>query len=499
MEGVIPISQNKLSFKFDLFIKLSVLHCLTQVFFVQNLSATTLSETALFYRCYYQITGSRLKLTDPLLTQVKNGSKTAVNACLQVLNLSQLTNTPNSTLINATNPIAKKVLINFHRLHYSWFSSKDFPVISWGGHNLDIKDIYDVTSPALYFTRALFKPGVPVKDVITSNDFLTTVRATSSPVQGPESGHTVADFIFTDTFSFAPKGELLGMQSAPPVVVNFPTNPIDKPYRPAGSVNLNMTLGGGLLGTQPYLLLNIGSLSSIGTYKTDGGLKVHRIWGKAVFKDLLCRDLPVVRVSDANSFVDSMSSIPFRTTNACTKCHASQDRISGVIRGMNVLYVGDGDETKMGDKKRGGNFTAFHTVTKPAESSWSSSPDAYYYQRPTNGQLYFRDYLGNLIDQPISSVSDLGFKMSDLDDFYICVAKRYYSYFIGVDIDNGDLGDPNHGSILNAAEIAHRDNVIQLGLKLKTSQNLIQLITDILNLDLYKQSDFGIRSGAHVK
>ena len=466
---------------------------------MQSLKAETLSEVALFYRCYYQITGVRVKTTDLLLDQVKKGSKTAISACLQVLNLAQLTSTPNSTLVNSSNDIAKKVLINFHRLHYSWFSSKDFPVISWGGHNFDVKDLYDVTSPALYFTRALFKPGVPVKDVITTNDFLTPIRTLSSPVQGPESGHTVADFIFSDAFSFAPKGELQGMQASAPAVINFPANPISKPYRPAGNVNLNMTLGGGLLGTQPYLLLNIGSLSSIGTYMTDGGLKMHRIWGRAVFKDLLCRDLPVVRVADVNSFVDPKSSIPFRTSNACTKCHASHDRISGVIRGMKVLYVGDGDESKMGDKKRGGNFTTFHPVVKPPETSWSASPDVDYYQRPTNGQLFFRDYLGNLIDQPISNVPDLGTKISDLDDFYICVAKRYYSYFTGIEIDNGDLGDPNHGLYPNAAETAHRDIVIKLGLKLKTSQNLTQLITDILNLELYKSSDFGIRSGVNVK
>ena len=276
----------------------------SSVLFSQVAKAEILSETALFYRCYFQITGARVKSADPLLTQVKKGTKTAVNACLQVLDLAELSSTPSSTLINATNPVAKKVLTNFHRLHYSWFSSKDFPVISWEGHNLDVKDLYDSSSPALYFTRALFKPSVPVKDVITSNDFLTAVRTTMVPPKGPESGHTVDDYIFSDPFTFAPKGELLGMQASSPLVLNFPKNPYGKEYNPAGTVNLNMTLGGGFLGSQPYLLLNIGSLPSSSPFKTDGALKMHRLWGRAVFKDLLCRDLPVVRVSDVTSFVD---------------------------------------------------------------------------------------------------------------------------------------------------------------------------------------------------
>jgi len=166
---------------------------------------------------------------------------------------------------------------------------------------------------------------------------------------------------------------------------------------------------------------------------------------------------------------------------------------------MNVLYIGDGDATAFGDKRRGGAFSRFHPITKPPESSWSSLPDIDYYQRPTNGQIYYRDYQGNLIDQPISSVSELGFKMSDLDDFYICVAKRYYSYFTGITIDNGDLGDPDHGTAPNTAEVAHRNIVIKLGLNLKVSQSLSELISEILKLEHYKSSDFGIKSGANVK
>lgn len=469
------------------------------IFIAGSAHGGILTETALFYRCYTHITGTRVKYYDPLLAEVKKGTRTAVSACLEVLNLAQLSNNASSVLVNSSNPLAKKILTHFHHLHYSWFSMKDFPVISAGGNAIDIQDLFDSSTPALYFTRALFKPLVPAKDVITTGEYLRAVRTTMAPTQGPESGHPVTDFIFSDSFSFAPKGELLGMESVPSAVVNFPTNPVDKPFRPAGTLDLNMTLGGGLLGTQPYLLLNIGALSSQQTFKSDGGMKMHRLWGRAVFKDLLCRDLPVVRVADVNDMVDPKSSIPFRTSNSCTKCHASHDRISGVIRGMKVLYVGDMDETAVGLKKRGGNFPTFHPVKMPAETSWAASPDPDYYQRPTNGRLYLRDYLGNLIDLPITSVPDLGLKLSDLDDFYICIAKRYYSFFTGIDVDNGDLGDPNHGISPNPAQMAHRNLVIKLGTNLKVHQSLKQLITDIIQLENYKQSDFGIGSGTNVK
>lgn len=483
--------------KFRIYIKSWIFFLL--ILITGSVQGGVLTETALFYRCYAQITGSRVKYNDPLLADVKKGAKTAVSACLEVLNLAQLTNSPSSVLVNSSNPLAKKILTHFHHLHYSWFSMKDFPVISGGGSAIDNQDLFDSSSPSLYFTRALFKPSVPVKDAITTSEYLRAVRTTMAPPQGPESGHPTSDFIFSDPFSFAPKGELLGMEPVPSAVTNFPANPVDKPFRPAGTVDLNMTLGGGLMGTQPYLLLNIGAVSSLQPFKSDGGMKMHRLWGRAIFKDILCRDLPVVRVTDVDDMVDPKSSIPFRTSNSCTKCHASHDRLSGVIRGMKVLYVGDTDETAVGLKKRGGNFPTFHPVKMPAETSWAASPDPDYYQRPTNGRIYLRDYQGNLIDQPVTSVPELGLKLADLDDFYICVAKRYYSFFTGIDVDNGDLGDPNHGVSPNPAQMAHRNLVIKLGTSLKVHQSLKQLITDIIQLENYKQSDFGIGSGTNVK
>lgn len=487
----------KLFYKIAQFIKLSLLLSITQLVGMQDAKAVPLSEVALFYRCYYQITGSRVKANDPLLSSVKNGTTTAINACLQVLNLAKLTNTPNSTLVNSTNPIAKKVLANFHRIHASWFNAKDFPVLSSAGYDLDIKDLYDASAPALYFTRALFKPDVPVKDAITTNNFLTPLRTNNAPTVGPESGHPIDDFVFTNAFNLAPTGELLGMQVAAASVVNFPAS---GPNKPAGSVNLNMTLGGGFLGTLPYLLLNAGTFPSFGpAYTTDGALKVHRLWGKAVYKDLLCRELPVIRASDATPLVVPNSSVPFRTTSSCTKCHASHDRISGVVRGMKFVFIGNNDPSKVGQKDRGGNFPTFHDVTQPAETSWSAAVDNNYYRRPTNGKIFFRNYKGDLVDEDVTSVANLGTKVADLDDFYLCIAKRYYSYFTGIDIDNGDLYDPDHTHVLNKAEETHRNIVIQLGLKLKTSQSLTELITNILNSDHYKTSDFGIRSGAHVQ
>lgn len=453
--------------------------------------ATNLTEIALFQRCYLQITSQQVSTTDSLYTQVKSGTLTAVNACNQLLDSAQLSGTSTMTLTNSTDARAQSILATFHRLHSSWFYAKDFPVISWPGHADDMRDLYDSTSPALYFTRALFGAGVTASDPVTSNDFLIAQRSNMNPTAGPESTHPLSDFLFQTTFAFAGIGTLTGVQAVASKMLSFPANPAPNPNRPAGSVDLYGTIGGGFLGTQPYLNLNLGTISSYSQYKTDGTILLHRRWGKAVYHDTLCRDLPVVRESDATQFVDPASTIAFRTTAACAKCHVSHDRVSSVIRHLTILYIGTGDPTAKGVTDRGGNFAVFHPITKPAEASWPTAPDVDYYRRPTNGQLYFRNYDGVLIDQALTSASDLGQKLAQTDDYYICLARRYYNYFLGIDVNTGDLADPASGIKLGANAKIHRDNVVALGKNLKTSQSLSQLIKNILQLKNYRKSDFG--------
>lgn len=460
--------------------------------------AQSLSELALLHRCYTQITSLRLKDSDPLAVQVKAGLKTATAACLEVLKTAQFTADGNQTIGDTSSRVAKGVLATFHRLHSSWFYSKDFTIVSWPGHSSDIKDLYDSTTPALYFTRALFKPGTQARDAVTTSENLRAVRSNMNPTNGAETGHPMSDFILSNA-SFAPVGELFGVQPSGNPTVSFPTNPVDNPFRPAGTVNMHQSLGGGFLGTPAYLLLNVASLSSYQDYKTDGSLNLHRRWGKAVFHDSLCRELPVVRDADIGQFVDPMSTASFRTANSCTRCHASHDRVSFVIRNFKILYVGAGDPSGLGTKSRGGNFADFHAATRPAEAAWPITADEDFYRRPTNGTFYFRSYNGNLINQTLANVGDLGKTISETDDYYICLAKRYYSYFTGVEVDTGDIADPTHSPQLNSQDIKHRAIVIKLGQNLHTHQSLQQLIGEIINLENYRKIDFGVGSGVNVQ
>lgn len=455
--------------------------------------AQYLSEPALFQRCFMQITSTRPKTNAQLTLDVKAGKIKAIDACLQVLHSSDFTANGLQTIANPADPVSKNVLSTFHHLHSSWFFSKDFPTISGAGTNLDIKDLYDASSPALYFTRALFKPSAQVREVLTTPDYLIPVRTNMDPAAGAATGHVKTDFVFTSPFVFAPTGDLLGVQPSPALIVNAAVINVT-----LTSIDLHRNYGGGVLGSESYLLENLSALPVNATYKTDGAIKMHRHWGKSVFRDFLCRELPVVREADVVSMVSASSPISFRTTTSCTKCHASHDRLSGVVRNMRALYIGKGDPTAAGLVQRGGTFADFHPVTMTAESSWGFTADADYYRRPPNGVLFFRDYLGQLVNQNVTGLNDLGQKMAATDDFYLCAAKRYYAYFTGIQVDMGDITDPSHPT-LSASDLKHRDIVIALGKNLKQTQSLSQLISDILQLDHYKKIDFGIRSGANVQ
>ena len=313
-----------------------------------------------------------------------------------------------------------------------------------------------------------------------------------NPVSGAQTNLPITNYLIKSMtgqpLQFAPRGALVGVAETASVMVNYPaivsTTAIGGLVKHdlAGTVPLYGSLGGGLLGNYTYALLNINQSNQ---FIANGGLAMPRKWGRNVYRDLFCRELPVVRMADALPFFDPKSDIPFRTSTGCVQCHTSMDRISSVVR--NARYTSFGTDAKI-NPTRGATFINFPTPTQPAETIWPITADTSYAERPPNGTLYYRNYQGDLIDYNVSGVSDLATKILDQDDLYICTAKRYYEYFTGISIFNGDILDPNNPK-LSATALSHRNYVIQLGKTLRQHNNLRLLITDILNSTQYQKSD----------
>lgn len=459
---------------------------------IADAQATVLSEKALFERCYSQISGLAVSRKSEAYQKVVSGNLKATDACLSILDKAKFVRREGQMIALNADAEAKAVLANFHRLHASWFEAKDFVIIDREGYARDVQNIYDSTTPALYITRALFGPMVQYRSIATESKSLRAFRTSMNPTKAAETGHRATDYVFDPPIEFAPRGELLGVQNSETMSFSFPDTPNPKPGgRKAGAMDVNSSIGGGLLGTNAYLLLNTIPMSTSAEYKTDGAIQMHRRWGQAVFKDLLCRELPVVRESDVVGLVDPKSVVPFRNSSSCTKCHASMDRAASTIRNYKLFTLGKSVTTDYGEQVRGGMFPSFHSVSAGAEVKWPTEADPDYYRRPPNGTFYFRTSSGDLIDQQVTSVADLGSKISDTDDFYICAAKRYYKYFTGIEVNNSDLADPYRTTVLTKGDLAHREIVMNLGKKLKSHQSLRTLISDILNLSSYRKSDFG--------
>jgi hypothetical protein len=277
-------------------------------------------------------------------------------------------------------------------------------------------------------------------------------------------------------FSWASIGNLMGVKPTGDMLVNSSV----------GSAKIGATRGGGILGSSIYLLETVNEPTSFAA----NSFTMPRKWAKSVLSDFLCRDLPVARLTDTNSFVDTNPAAhEFRQSSSCTQCHASMDRLAAVNRNFKYQLIGGNGVAD----PTGGVFPVTYPTTATLDGSvWPSVVTANYNLRPTLGVLYYRDYNGGLVSQNLASIADLGTKLAAQDDFYICAAKHYYQYFVGVNVD---IMDPMDGRYRNKGTdmTAHKNNVISLGLALKTNQSLRTLINSIFNLGVYKRSDLGVQ------
>jgi hypothetical protein len=451
-------------------------------------SQQTLSQDALFARCYAHLTRQQVSKTHALRLQVRAGSLTAINACLSLLSNSMFqTGGPNKGKITVDTAETRAIIETMNLFHQSWFPSVDFvagvPVGEcWSDEN---KKLYDFNEPALHVTRALFDSTSVYKDIVIGTTSMSSIRTNGS---NPKNTYTNTDAAtFPSVPLMAPEtGALLGVklftdsERATPLKINA-----------GGVVNTSSGTdafahyGAGILGTQTFLQLNSGRAMN---ETMNGGVHMHRRWAKAVYADLLCRDVPVIRLSDAKLSVQTGSAVttntpPFRQGQSCMQCHASMDPMAATVRDLAYSAFG-----RAGGECAASFSTMFKkgSATQPRESGFVDV-DPNFYQRPTYGKLYFRSYDGTLINKEVASLTDLGTALAATNDLYVCAASRYFRYFTGISVNLQDIGDTSLPE-LSADELYYRNLVISLGIHLKTSQRLDQLVGEIMSSPIYQKS-----------
>lgn len=416
----------------------------------------SLTPIKLFERCYAHLTRMKVSKSHALYGRVSRGEISPVAACMEVFDSATLSG---SGLASQGKPETYAVLRTFNDFHRTWFPNDDIVGhISPTGCGKLNETIYDPSEPALHFTRALFAPNVRFSEAITGSLPMEAVRTTTPPTDGSVQR---GPLIGVRPMSLAETDKTMAVAAAP--------NP----------VKYKDSLGSGFMGSKSFLAL---SLPPVKDLKSDGGVVMYRVWAKKALEIALCRQFPIVRKSDAEAWVKPDSTVAFRNAAACMRCHTTMDSMASLARNISLRNPG----TSCDRIPLGRNIASSTQPQEPTLDSGATVPDSdpLYTQRPASGRLYFRSYTGALVDVPVNDFSVFGQELVKSDDVYACAAKRYLEYFTGVSADLRDLGDPEAGA-LGVSDLHYRNQVIKLGQKLKTTNNMRSLVEAILSMPLY--------------
>ena len=442
-----------------------------------------LSPLELYSRCRAHLTQTPISLSNPpALTSISQ----AVGLCMQLL--TQITKTQDPTTGAVKNPSSDTIAVlrtmdEFHRT--TFFPNDDLLSATTVSTTRQVKD---ETEPALFYDLALFFDPV-FSDILTSPyngiEALRGPNLTYAPVN--PNFYTSQKVLMPNPFSVpnggVQVGELLGVQlitSGNPKYNMSAVTSANETFYLHQFPNTAPSVGGGIIGNLAYLELTLGRAV---TDKMDGGILQPRRWSKAVFHDLLCRDVPTLRVGDpsAMGLVEPNSVIgpltpPFRQESSCMQCHGAMDPMASTVRTYsyyNMLYKST-NGTGQGDY---GNYLVSAPTSKAKENGLYTDhdgfpyvdKDVYFYQRPPNGMLRYRSYDGTLINVQVLGAAGLASAIANTNnasgnnDFYVCAASRYFHYFTGINPNLADVGDPANLIILSTAEKYYRDMVISFG------------------------------------
>lgn len=445
-------------------------------------------ELKRYSRCYAHFTRSSISLNDSRVTLIKNKKLSGVQACMDLLEKARLNS---SGLIkkdiDGNNDLeGMQIISTFQKFHMSWFTNHDWAEFS--SLNSFFRGTYDLFysgEPALLVTNSLFNKNVPYSTIVTSENAFEAIRLNPSSNVFSQSPHAIYGYT-------GPAKELLGWQPSERIevgnMIGIKSMSADEiPYVfdiKQSNVEYKLPSGGGVLGSNSYFMLNQGHNHKI---VTNGGVATYRRWSKFVYKDVLCRDIPVIRSSDVAFLKQKMpaSELSFRNGNSCLQCHFSIDGLAGAVRNRSVLKTGL-DKTIDGKIYANTILSYSHTITEPFETILEKNDDdPLFYKRPATANLVFRTFDGAFINKQLTGTEEVGQAIGELDDLYVCAASRYFKFLTGVNVEISDYNDPMIPNSDSVDEIQYRNLVIRLGKNLKKHQSLNKLIEEIIASPVY--------------
>lgn len=304
-------------------------------------------------------------------------------------------------------------------------------------HNVAARDAQKAADLTYLQTQA-YKAQI---DAATSAADTATLNAINSEMNAAANLTRNLKMLLVPDAMFIGQGALMGVKPQPSFIT--PIRPLRATINANGSVatiatnyenhNYYWHMGGGILGSQMYMLknTNLGVNALIGgTSVNDPYTSVPRRFTSRIYEDLLCHTLPTLTEADVRADVDVNSPHGFRQTASCMRCHTSFDPLAGVYRN---IVVGHTTNALVNEPR----YTPGRSRGSPAATLFkmttSSTPNIYALRSPT-GTLKFRDHRGALTSKTVSSVAQLGAEIAKSGDFYRCMAKRYYHFLTGVNV-----------------------------------------------------------------
>lgn len=461
-------------------------------------------------KCYGLFVRERIPVSDPLWKQVASGKKSGTDACMEIFDKAKLDK--NGEI--AKGPDGKydyegmRVLNTLMRFHKSQLEIPDYST-TLNGDTVFTRDFIDANEAAYQFVYSIVGSGQKFSDTVT-RDF--SVRAVRYSEKGARTRSVVGNTALREITQGIYK--TIKDEKGLNVVVPDESKGGASPFRPElvetglmvglvrddvenemaeqhfgpllgaqkfDSKNVNKHMGAGAVGTQAYLLANLGK----DTF-SNGGTGLFRRWSKHVLSDLLCRDLPALRSKDVISEVIPESKIAFKTGISCMACHSAMDPLAGTVRNIRPNFT---NNSGMGGLR--GKFISH----RPADMAFAPMPtitaDANFHRRPADGRLYYRSYDGKLIKEEAEGLGELGDVLAKTDDLYVCAAKRYYRFLTGVTVSLSDIGDINTPAFTTGQKY-QRDKVIKFGIELKQHQSIRTLIKRIIESESFIYPDHGV-------
>lgn len=460
-----------------------------------------LSDKELYRRCFSLLVRKRSLYDSHILRKVENNEISGPQACMLIIN--ELSFNQDGVV---QSEIGRAVLETLYGLHQGWYNEYNLfrDDEAWGGF-----EVFNPASLSLFWLD-LLKNNLPVSHVLlgthdyeelreslNDNDRLVSYSIATGAESDKMSDYKFAygmkskNKIYHWSPTTVPRGELIGFKRRTykendfiPGIVNGRIGQIEihDLIMRKKSEPIHQGQGGGIIGSEVYLQLNTGA--DLG--KTfDGGLRLPRKWSQTVISDFFCRKLPVVKASDVELYVNKKSSISFQTNKACMHCHATMDHMAGLIRNIEYNYSID-----RGRELNNLQTTHFyvHKTNQALSESIISESDPSYHLRPKTGRFIYTDLAGNHYDAKVQSLDELGKIIGQIDDFYHCLASRYFEFFTGLQIEPAIIYLKNK----NEKEQFLSDQLAGLSNHLKTTQSLREAYRFLFQSELFRERSFYI-------